>query len=89
MHSYVVIYLIIASPCLLIRNIPAAAGWGHRRVVGREHSRVPSWASPAEMAAASFAHLWHLVLGIAVQQNSSCLGRVAAPAWAWSRVHGG
>jgi hypothetical protein len=48
---------------------------------------VPSWASPVELAAASFAHPRHLVLGIAVRQNSSFLGRAAAPAWAWSRVH--
>jgi hypothetical protein len=39
---------------------------------------VPSWASPAELAAASSARSRHFVLVIAVRQNSSCLGRAAA-----------
>ena len=43
--------LIYHCPPLLVRSIPAAAGWGHSRVVGWEHSRVPSWASPTTSTA--------------------------------------
>jgi len=80
--------LINHCPPLLVRSIPAAAGWGHSRVVNWEHSRVPSRASPVELAAASSTRSRHLVMGIAVRQNSSCLGRADAPVWAWLCVHG-
>ncbi len=47
----------------------AAAGWGHIRAAGHEHSRVPSRASPVGLVAASSVRSQHLA-GTAGLHNS-------------------